>query len=574
MYKNRSIRIGMVIFAVLAILAAMLISYIRTDYEQVIMNDMGFHVMADGQEIVFCPWKDAEEEKYYLFLPSFFHGKNQEIELSYDDSWCSIWIDGERYQSGATWQEVADEGCYQLALRNKLGQTLLESEIQVLASRQLPAMLLTVEAEEYLQSAEDISNRKSAENGNMVLLDKSGGVTLRQHLDTIKVRGNLTATLEKKPYTFTLSEPISLLGMKPAQKWNLLANATDGSFLRNKIVLDMANAAIEEYEPDGAYTEVYLNGAYQGLYLLTEVIEIAENRLDISPTEDWLVEMELDFRLEEDTPYVITDGGQIFVIKSKDWVSPQDKEAVLARLNDIESALYAKDGISQMSGKALAQLIDLQSWAQAFLIEEISGDHDVGIASQFAYMAKEESSLLYAGPVWDFDGTMGNVNTPMFTNPRALTASIEMSRPEGNANQNRWFSAMYRNPQFREVVAQQYREVFQAVLEETLDSRIDTYTEQIRAAATLDTLRWHEQCFSWMFVLPKNLQVPEEGGYARFDVLDCQVGMVREFLTAKYDFLNQLYVEGKEFRVVTQENNDPEHNADYNGTMYYWEENE
>ncbi len=57
-------------------------------------------------------------------------------------------------------------------------------------------------------------------------------------LTKFKVRGNLTATLEKKPFTFTLPAPLSLCGMEPAYKWNLLANATDGSYIRNKLVLD------------------------------------------------------------------------------------------------------------------------------------------------------------------------------------------------------------------------------------------------------------------------------------------------------------------------------------------------
>ena len=73
----------------------------------------------------------------------------------------------------------------------------------------------------------------------------------------------------------------------------------------------------------------------------------------------------------------------------------------------------------------------MDSWAEAFLIQEISGDHDTGIASQFSYVLNRENPLLYAGPVWDFDGTMGNVNTPMFGNPAALVTSAGQSRPAG-----------------------------------------------------------------------------------------------------------------------------------------------
>ncbi len=279
--------------------------------------------------------------------------------------------------------------------------------------------------------------------------------------------------------------------------------------------------------------------------------------------------MELDFRMEEETPYVITDRGQIFAVVSDSYVPPEQKEQIRFLVNDIESALFAKDGVSLLSGKSLDQLIDLESWAEAFLIQEISGDHDTGIASQFAYIPQGESCL-YAGPVWDFDGTMGNVNTPMFQNPRALTASIEQSRPSGNANQNRWFAAMYRNPQFQKVVEEKYGEVFRENLERLISEGIALYAAGIERSAMLDALRWHEERFSWMFTIPQNALVREEGDWTRFDTLDAHVSFVRDFLASKKDFLDSLWVEKRDYCVVEVRNDAPFLNQDYNQTLYYW----
>ena len=105
--------------------------------------------------------------------------------------------------------------------------------------------------------------------------------------------------------------------MEPALKWNLIANATDGSYIRNKVIRDLAYESVEAYEPQGEYVEVYLNGEYQGLYLLTEAVEIAENRIEIDPENSWFIEMELDFRAREDTTQIITDRGQIFIVHSE-----------------------------------------------------------------------------------------------------------------------------------------------------------------------------------------------------------------------------------------------------------------
>lgn len=140
-------------------------------------------------------------------------------------------------------------------------------------------------------------------------------------------------------------------------------------------------------------------------------------------------------------------------------------EEILKRLNDIESALYAEDGVSKISGRPLQELLDLRSFAKAWLVEELSGDHDVGIASQFAYASKEEDSLWYAGPTWDFDGIMGNVNKPMYAVPEALTGMVEQSGAPDDKNQNRWLSAMWRHPEFQKLVKEEYTEVFRGVYE-------------------------------------------------------------------------------------------------------------
>lgn len=357
-----------------------------------------------------------------------------------------------------------------------------------------------------------------------------------------------------------------------------MANATDGSYLRNKLVLDLANQSISAFEPDGEFVEVYVNGVYYGMYLLTEAVEIGENRLEIPRQSSWFLEMELDFRMEEDVPYVISDQGQIF---AADFVSP-DPSAELKRIqsmiNDIESALTSRDGRSALSGKHLGELIDMDSWAEAFLIQEISGDHDTGIASQFSYVLNRENPLLYAGPVWDFDGAMGNVNTPMFGNPAALTASVCNSRPEGNPNQNRWLSAMYQNPEFRALAAEKYDKIFRKNLEWSIHTGIDQYTEKISRSAILDALRWHVKRQEWMFSHPEqeNTHMDEaafaQTDYTRFSDFHPHVDMVRQFLLEKKDFLDKLWVEKRDYCVAVVKNDVPFLNQDYNQTLYYWVE--
>lgn len=575
MRENKLIRILLMISAVALLLLTLWIAYLRTDHEGAFLEELTFTTEVDGEMVSFKPFLEETDGRYYLILPSCFQGKETELTVHYDKEDSRLFLNGEKLRNGSTVSGIQGEEVFAYQVKGGFGETFCDRELQVLISEKLPSLLLTVEDTSFLEKDLEADKKKYAQTGELLLLDPSGEAVLTDHLEKLRVRGNLTATLDKKPYTFTLSKEASVCGMAPARKWNLIANATDGSYMRNKIVLDLANRAVgaEGYEPDGEFVELFMNGEYQGLYLITEAVEIEENRWDIAEDGGFAFEMELDFRKENGKDYITTTGGRLFEVKEASGrkLSAERKQEAEELLNDVESALLADDGISDISGKPLEELIDIPSWAAGWLVEEISGDHDVGIASQFA-CTKRESSLLYAGPVWDFDGAIGNVNTPMYGIPEALTASIAMSRPEGNANQNTWLAAMYRNPVFRQAVEKIYQDSFEEPLAELLTGRIDSYTERISRSAQLDALRWNEKRLSWAFVLPDGLEIPAEGDYTRFDTLSQEISMVKQYLTEKKEFLDSIWIEKKEYCIVEVKRRAPFLNEDYNQTLYYWVE--
>lgn len=566
------IRVFMIVSACLMLLLLVAVSYFQTDHEKEFVDKLFFTCVLDGQEIQIGLWEDEEDETYYLFLPSCFAKKEIELSLLYEESYGRVEIDGTSYQSGAVFRENGEEEVHHIEVKGPLGDLYLDKPFKVLVSENLPFMMVTVEDKEDLLASEEFDNKKYIETGTVCVLDEEGKLVCSEQLDKFRLRGNLTAALDKKPFTFSFKEPIGLCKMAPAVKWNLLANATDGSYIRNKTVLELANRSIDAYEPDGEFVELYLNGQYMGMYLLTEAIEISENRIAIDPLNSWFLEMELDFRVEEDAFYVVSERGQIFELMNAEKIPGNEKRQVEEMINDIESALFAPDGISSISGKKLSQLIDIDSWAEMWLIQEISGDHDTGIASTFAYVTDKEKPLLYAGPVWDFDGTMGNVNTVMFENPAALTTAIEQSRPTGNANRNRWLAAMYRNDEFKEAVQNKYIHVFRENLEEILTTDMKSWTEKISRSAELDAFRWHDKRLDWMFTLPEDYAIPEENDYRRFAGLQSHINMVKDFLEKKKEFLDRLWIDHADFCVVEVKNESEILNQDYYQTVYFWVE--
>ena len=554
------------------VLFSCLMSARLTDYEEVVLGSLSLEYRAEGQEVSLALWKDESDGAYYLFLPSRFATAEEGLIFCYEDWKGTLKIDDTVIQNQDKWADNGQEEIHKLEVYDKKGQCRLSTTLQVLASENIPSLFVSVEAQKDLLKIEEFENKKYIEAGSAVMIDEEGNFLWQEELSEFKVRGNLTAAYEKKPFTFSFHEPREVLGMEPAMKWNLLANSTDGSYIRNKIIRDLAHESIEAYEPEGEFAELYLNGVYQGLYLLTEAVEIAENRIEIEPDENWFVEMELDFRAREDETQIVTKQGQIFIVHSEYGVSKEDLKVIEERLNDVESALFAEDGISTVSGKSLDELIDLDSFAEAWLIEELSGDHDVGITSQFAYADKDEDSLWYSGPAWDFDGIMTNVNTPMYSVPEALTSVVWMSRPEENKNQNRWMAAMWNYPRFQELVKEKYCSVFRDNYEKELNDKIDGYVEMVKRAAVLDAFRWQEQRFTWWFTFPESIDISEEDGYERFDTLNVHVEIIKDFMARKLAFLDKLWIEGKEFCIVEVRNPATFLDQGYNQTLYYWVE--
>lgn len=572
MNKNR-IYIGFIAGSCLCLLLLVAMSLGSMDLEKEVLNEMVLTCGEEGQALDFRLWRDGKSNRYYLFLPSWFSGETAEFSVTYGGWPARVEIDGMACGEGSRWVDEGKEEVHSLDVYGVMGAEPVHATLQALRSENLPAIFVDVEEKNRIISEEDSPEKKYFETGYMQMLDEEGELVCQSRLEKFKVRGNLTATFDKKPFTFTMEKPAELLGMEPAVKWNLLADASDGTHIRNKIIRDLACDCIGTYEPQGEYTEVYLNGEYQGLYLLTEAVEIGPNRIEIDPDANWFIEMELDYRAREDDTRMMTKRGETFIIHSDKEVTKEEKEQLLGRLNDVESALFAENGVSQISGKPLEELIDLESFAKAWLVEELSGDHDMGITSQFAYAKKEGDSLWYAGPTWDFDGAMGNVHTPMYAVPEVLIGSVEITRVEEENNQNRWLSAMWRNPKFQELVKKKYTEVFRKEYKRILEQEIDEYVRTIRRSMVLDTFRWHKGRFFWLFILPEGADKQEEReSYEEYDTFDECLEVVVDFMTRKLAFLDKLWIEGREFCILELRNSAPFLDQGYNQTLYYWVE--
>lgn len=102
----------------------------------------------------------------------------------------------------------------------------------------------------------------------------------------IKVRGNSTASFDKRPFKLRLESKENMLDMADgmSRHWVLLANAIDHTLMRNKLLYDFSGAIGTEYYTKSENVVLIYNGGYYGVYQLCEQIRIANDRIDVY---DW-----------------------------------------------------------------------------------------------------------------------------------------------------------------------------------------------------------------------------------------------------------------------------------------------
>ena len=372
--------------------------------------------------------------------------------------------------------------------------------------------------------------------GHAVYFEADGTVSYDGNITQMKGRGNNTFRYAKKPYQIKLSEKASLSGMNKAKTWVLLANWNDASLLRNQIALDMSRAAGLRNAVSCVPADMWINGQYNGLYLMTEKIQIKKGRLELRDLEEETekvnsqpvssfsmykdssrtVPLSRGYRIPEN-PEDIT-GGYIltiekfarlrdyklagfrtrkdlsFQIKEPTYPSREQVEYLAGRMNEMHDAVIAADGVNPATGRHYTDYIDADSFAVKFLIEDWTKDYDFIGGSQFLYKDSDtRDPLIYAGPAWDYDLAFGDM-ADRGTGPRGnyITA---ISHKTGNIW---WLLSLHED--FMDRVRKTWEEAFRpaaaVLLGETEAGEgcpvkpLETYVEAIRDSAQMNFARW------------------------------------------------------------------------------------
>lgn len=329
----------------------------------------------------------------------------------------------------------------------------------------------------------------------------------------LHIRGSSSAEeYDKKSYAFETwddldqDQDVSLLGLPEEEDWVLHGPFSDKSLMRNALAYgwhrrlghDAARTRfVELFVKDRTLGDLDWND-YRGVYTFMEKIKRDDNRLDITKLEpedasepeisggyllrvDWLGDEESQFittercgcQLQLDDPEVHDITGA-----QRAWLE--------AFLDDFEAALLGEDFADPELG--YAAWIDVASFVDYLLVQELARNVDAYVLSTWVY--KDREGPLAMGPVWDFNGSMGNADY------------FEASKIEGWHFDNRefpednpwgwcWWERLLEDPGFRAAVASRWGELRSGELaDDALTGDIDGWEQQLEAPAQRNFERW------------------------------------------------------------------------------------
>lgn len=271
-------------------------------------------------------------------------------------------------------------------------------------------------------------------------------------LKQIKARGNSTFTYaEKKSYQIKLAEPSDLLGKQEQVKtWVLLASYFDATQMHDKMVKDLAAELGLPYTASCDWVNLYYDGVYRGIYLLSEKNSVGATSVAITDMEQAYEQLNEGYGTDMTTalaensygqqyqytkdlkePENITGGylielnhemwdevsgfktrqGVAFNVKSPEWCGDSAMKYISEYYQAFEDAVYATDdtgaytGYNTGTGKYFYEYVDMDSLVKVFLLQELALNCDGFISSVYFY--KDADGMMYAGPIWDQDMTFG-----------------------------------------------------------------------------------------------------------------------------------------------------------------------
>jgi hypothetical protein len=325
----------------------------------------------------------------------------------------------------------------------------------------------------------------------------------------IHVRGQTSRNFPKKQYALELraddedtDSERPMLGLPGHSEWVLSDPVPyDRALIRNALAFALSNR-IGRYAPRTRFAEVFMvddggdvrAGHFLGFFTLIEKIErdpqrVNVSRLPASATDSPATSGGFIIRIDKGAADFDAAGRwlQFVYPDADDRTIPERRpqlDFIRAFIDGFGQAASAADFRHPSTGRHYSEFIDVDAWIDHNIINALAKNVDALRIS--AYFHKERDGRLAAGPVWDFDRSLGTPYDTRATEPE------EWQTWGGSDYFNEgWWRLLFRDPDFRS----RYRARFTSLLNgefspDNLDRIVDGMASQVGDAADRNFRRW------------------------------------------------------------------------------------
>lgn len=388
--------------------------------------------------------------------------------------------------------------------------------------------------------------------------------------------------LAKKTNLFNIDTTKLPDGSKPSgsKSWCLLANNADESMLRNALTYQLASEIGLLYSPEFSFVDIYDNGEYLGSYLVTEKVDVGNSKLvkgesfddinekaanknvdegtkrgeytyndtqykmqyanvlpsgsdtsaiDYNKKGKYLLEFEIKTRLfpkgesntSSEASWFRSPRGQYVVVKSPEFATKEQVEFIATKFAAMEAMIFTSDNTSTAKKSELSTVMDVESFAKMYLIQEFSSNLDAASTSYYiTFDCAQTNPVFVANPVWDYDWAYGQYSNDskkpvsgngqdeflQTNNPEKWVAKYKsMDDSTGGSAYSIQSILASKNSEFKSVIRKVWEEKggFYDTIKKYYgtDSQIDTWYSLIADSVNINETRWgfikNDPIFSW-----------------------------------------------------------------------------
>lgn len=241
-----------------------------------------------------------------------------------------------------------------------------------------------------------------------------------------RVRGNSSRLFEKTSYAMSFVDDnsneraLNVFGMEADNNWALHGPALDRTLLRNYLAMNLSGELMP-FAPDVRFIELFIDGEYEGVYLMMETVSKGEGRVDIptpepnSPLTSYIIEIDRAEKLEFPLNDFLVDTYRVYP-SATELTYPTDQQYSEERFKfvDEDFSKFAKN-LYQIpyasEPNEYKDWIDETAFYDYFIINELFRNVDAGYYSTYFYRNLRGK---LTPVVWDFNNSLNNYQEVTF----------------------------------------------------------------------------------------------------------------------------------------------------------------